>query len=655
MAEIAVLAAILGLPLVYWPSLNDAYGVPKTAALGAAVVVVLVAGFMRLAGTQGRRPRLLVPDALALGLLAWMAVATIMSPWPASSLMGIPPRFEGLLAFIGYAAFYFVGSRGSSSFHRLLAASTSIGASLAGLLAFLETRGWFHPVGSGEFGARAISTLGNPVFLGATTGLALPVTVGLFVLERRPQTRGLCALALVFEATGLYYSFGRGAWLGTAVGLGVLTAGLALNARTRARRIVASTSAALALVVCAFALSAVLLPSTTATGIEHVAQGADLRVGTGATRIIMWRETLDQIRTHPVFGQGPETFLARFARVRPLRLLQIEDYLNYPDRPHNAWLYLAYAGGIPALLLHLSFLASLGYGTVKTIRSSRAGVFTLVAASSLAGCVVANELQAFFGLSLPMYTSIAVAAQGSLAAVTFGRLGPSPPPLRSGGLDPRRVRFAPPRAFVLPAAFLMLIAAMPVAFDAVRRPWADISYVRGMKDPSDDVSHLRRATTLSPRDASYAIALGLAYEKLAADQGDPAFLDKAEQAYRDGQSRMPTHPDLRNSLASLERRRGELDAAVGTYQAILLDDPYNASALYNLAAIFEQNSRAGEATPLLERFLSFAPDDVQARVLLAKSYEDLGDLTTAREAYTRVLALDPANTGAREALDRLTR
>ena len=112
------------------------------------------------------------------------------------------------------------------------------------------------------------------------------------------------------------------------------------------RYVLGSAAVGVAAVILCLAVVLPLTPQVSSAGSARVAEAVRTDTGTGATRLVIWEATLRLIAQRPVLGWGEDTFLAEFPAVRPLRLMQL-DSSGYPDRPHNAWLYLAYAGGVP--------------------------------------------------------------------------------------------------------------------------------------------------------------------------------------------------------------------------------------------------------------------------------------------------------------------
>ncbi len=656
----AAAAALFALPLIYLPDSHHVYALPKATVFRAAVILMLLAGFMRLLGKDAGRPVFRAPELLLLGFLAWVAMAAFTSGWPFVALFGTSPRYEGALGFFGYAAFFWTASRATLAQIKLLLRAIALSGAILGLAALLEMLGPFRPPGFGAFGLRATSLMGNPVFLGAWMVMAIPATLAGMCLTRRRAELTFALVALGLQAAGLYLSAGRGAWLGAVAGL-VVAGALLLLVRLRSGRLkghgearrrgsalphrpLLVGAAAAGLMVVAVGLTIVFTPGVAASGtrlteaFDAVAQGQG--GGSAETRLVMWRATLDLVAEHPLRGAGPETFLGEFPRVRPLRLVQLEDAAAYPDRPHNSWLYLAYATGLPGLALYVGFLLATAFLVVRSLlRNPHPSWQRTIVTCALLGGATAYEVQALFSFSLLWTTPAAMTLLGiTLALTTRGEV--------AGALR------APAWAARVGGVALFAVALALLA-PAVRDPWADRQFRRAVHEPWVAVEATSRAVSLSPRDAEYVIGYGRALEEAARDRGDPSLLSRATLAYEDAERRIPHHPDMLFSIARVQAMRAELQTAIRTYEQVLSRDRYHTGALFNLAAIRLELGDAAGAEPLAARILSYDESDAGAWYLLGRAHQAQGRPSEAREAYERALTLDPGLDDAQAALQSL--
>ena len=648
---LTALLAILAVPLMVVPDLHYAYSLPKVTAYRLAAGVILLAWFVSVAARPRRPFRLELPDIVLAGLVSWLVLASLASPWPVAALLGLPPRFEGVLGFVGYAVFYATGRCGRGEGPRLLVPAVAAVGGVLGLLAVLEAVGLYQPLGTGTFGFRAVATLGNPVFLGTVEAMSLPLALGLALNARDGARAALAAAVAAFATAGLVLSFSRAAWLAALVG-GLLVVGWAVRERRRPgggprperRPLGRRTLAVAAILAALLAVGSVALGLSAAgrAELDRVAGSFDRRAPGVESRLLLWETTLGLISERPLLGWGPDTFLAEAAGARPERLAQVEGPETYPDRPHNHWLYLAYAGGLPALLLHLTFGGVLAVRTVRLLRSPHATSDRGRAVVAVAASLLAYEIQSLAGFSLPLTTPVAAVLAGVLVALT---VRPGAPRVLLGRRGPGGEWRWEPGAVL---AVLLLLAALPFFAQATAQVTADVFYARAVSRPWDAPALLSRAVSLSPLDPAYAVAAAQAYER----RGSPSDLTRAEQILRQAITGLPYSPDPGLALADLLRRRAADGEAQAVLQTVLRRDPYHAEALAALGTLELEAGRPQEARPLLERRVRVV-DDGAGWFLLGQAREETGALVEARQAYERALALVPGWSEAEGALERL--
>lgn len=694
-ALIAAAGALLLMPLVYAPQLHQIHSLPKVTVFRVAVIVMLAAWGVRLlaaprrdaearANPGGRSHQrawahLRAPDLLFAAFAAWLAFTALVSAHPGASLLGLSPRYEGFLGFLGYGVFYWTASRATTNQARLLLRALTASGVILAVLALLEMLGPFRPPGFAAFGARAVSTLGNPVFVGAWLALSLPASFALLALAPGLPERAAIMASLAPQAAALYFTAARGPWLGVALGLAValvLAAVVVLRperaGRSGRRRALTTVAASAIVLVLALAGAVAIRPDVTSEAGARLGEAVTAAQsgagGSAETRLLQWRATAELIAERPLGGAGLEHFLADFPRVRPVRLVEIEGAAAYPDRPHNHLLYLAFSGGVPAALLYLFFLGSVLLIALKTVVRGEAAWHRRLALCCLVGALAAYEAQALFSFSIPWITGGAAALQGLVVALA------SDPADRPGG---SRARLTPPAVAngadastaalpVAPAArptlrragaaatgVLLLLLALPFFTETLRQTWADFDFARAGAQPGEALRLTERAVRLSPRDADYVLGRGDALERAAAMPGSGSLLTVAADMYREADDRIPAHPDIGFSLARILTISGDTGRAMAEYDAILARDPYHAGALFNLAALKLQTGDPARAIAPLVTLTSFAPADAEAWYFLGAAYEAAGSIDRAGDAYRRAVEAAPGYAEPAEALRRL--
>ena len=388
-----VVAAILLLPLVFDPSLDDGFALLKVSVLRALGLVgaALVLGYVALGGSLARNadPRIDIPLACFAGLLV---LASIVSVDPVQSFAGEPYQYQGLVTVLLYiGSFYVAGlSLGTDrGFRTVLAATACTGAVVA---AYGVAQGLgFDPFWSGPPDeGRVISSVGQANNLAAYLDLVVIATLGLWPSAGRRSRRALGVVALL-SLVALALSFSRGGYLGLLAGFGVL---FVASRQAWPSRRVGAVGLAAAAVVLAVALA---LPATRAI-VERVADRALATVdaGEGSIRfhLDLWRIGSQIAIDHPLLGTGPETF--------PLVFRPYLDQLP-PDRaellgrfrlesPHNELIGIAAEMGLPALAAYVAFLTACAIACIRRVRSGDGASRTiaLVLLATLATHVVTN-------------------------------------------------------------------------------------------------------------------------------------------------------------------------------------------------------------------------------------------------------------------------
>lgn len=238
---------------------------------------------------------------------------------------------------------------------------------------------------------RVASVYGHPNNLGLYLGRVWPIAAAL-ALALAPAGRlrlnrwsGWYGLAALLCLLGVAVSFSRGAWLGAAVALLVLAAGVAHRSghagKIGARRLAWWAAGAIVLVA---AVSLLLALRGTLTG------------GSTSTRLALWEESLGLIAAHP-FGLGLDQFYyyhnPEFGRSRIAPEL-IGTSEQYASHPHNLVLDIWLRLGPPGLLAFGWLLVRFGRSAWRAVtaggRSARLlayGALSAMVAALLHGLV----------------------------------------------------------------------------------------------------------------------------------------------------------------------------------------------------------------------------------------------------------------------------
>jgi len=205
--EAGWLIALVGAPLFFNPSSYRVFEADRSSLLRSIATLMVVVGAIRwiegrfATGSRGVSRSdnsaggslriLLVAPALLLAVA--YAVSTVTSVVPRVSLWGSYHRLQGTYTTFSYLAIFFLmlrSLRRQEQMARLV--SGVILASLPVALYGLLQRYGLDPLSwSGQVSERVLSTLGNPVFLGAYLEMVVSLTLGRVLELQGEALRGI--------------------------------------------------------------------------------------------------------------------------------------------------------------------------------------------------------------------------------------------------------------------------------------------------------------------------------------------------------------------------------------------------------------------------------------------------------------------------------
>lgn len=174
--------------------------------------------------------------------------------------------------------------------------------------------------------------------------------------------------------------------------------------------------------------------------------------------------------------------------------------------------------------------------------------------------------------------------------------------------------------------------------------------------------------SLREHDRALRMVRRLAREEGRSAAADEAVLlvQQAETAHAEGRSadalravrrarrRDPSHAPAHLLLGTLEAERGRNDAALAAWREAVGVDPRGASVVYpRLEAAFAATGRTREFEGFLRDILDQRPDDVGARMALARALAAWGEVDAAVAELQALLARDPASVPAHAMLVRV--
>ncbi len=344
-AGLVVMAALALTPLVFDPAAqDDAYFAPKWAWIASWTVLGLGCLVARVwLGRPARAP--LHPIVVAAVLLvAWHWVAVI---WAASPSLAVERAGRITWVLIGFwLTAQWLRWRRSVGWVAGMACVVGVAT---GLWVFVEdiVREWYPglvwirnnlPDWRGFIGAG----LGNTNHTGDYLALALLATLGLIPGVKRRGARNALVVAAVLIPGALVICFSAGSNLGLVIG--ALVMGGMFFSRDRGRwfgrrwgRWVC-VLAGWALVLLFFTTDHPANPHRPSILAEGF--GSQRWQAGGPTRLVIWAQTLEMIREHPITGIGTGNFTYLFPQMDSPLIADRPDLLiyqgNYTNGAHNA-------------------------------------------------------------------------------------------------------------------------------------------------------------------------------------------------------------------------------------------------------------------------------------------------------------------------------
>ncbi len=388
-AAILCLTALL-LPLLFVPTLPDAFALPRLVALYVLVPLALAGPIVALViGPPPTRTSVVWMDgaAVVFGILA--VAAWLLSPALWHNLQGEPLQYQGLLPLLLYLAAYACARfalREARRVRRLLVLVVVAGAVSAAYALMQQAR--LDPIWHALDKGRVFGTLGQANALGAYLVLALPAATVLAATSRGVARLGAAWAGLMILAA-LVLSYSRGAYLGAA---GAAVGLVLLGARSwrshdacggrRLGRHAGPTLVGAGIV----AVVLMVLPATRDMAIratERALSTADLQEGSIADRLDLWTVGVRISLDHPLLGIGPDSYALEFPDYRdavlpPGRAAFMGRFR--PESPHNVYLALADGLGLPALAAYLALTAGALAAAWRTARRAEGEVAILAAA-----------------------------------------------------------------------------------------------------------------------------------------------------------------------------------------------------------------------------------------------------------------------------------
>lgn len=612
-------------PLVFNPAGYFIF-LPIKLALAQVLVLLGLAGLL-FSGRGLARSVLLAGWAR---LLVVFVAAAVLGTGGLTSWIGYPGRSLGIIAWIIFAAAFWLGGSLADREERERVVRVASAASiLVSAYALLQAAG-IDPIEWSESLdiTRPRSSLGNAAFLGAYLALIVPLTGRLAMSGSEPhRLRAIHGLATLLGTAALLATQTRGAWLG------VIGAGLVMVVLEFGRLRAAPSRFATALGVAAIAIVLLATVSPVASRVRSI---VDPSVGTGRGRLIQWERTLDLISERPVLGWGPETYAFTFPQFIDARFERTVAREVIPDRAHNIFLDIAAAAG---LFGAIAYLAIVGMIVRVVARLKERDPLTV----GLAGACVAYLIQLQF--SFP-------AADLDVVFWLFAGLLVASPNLRT---------IVGSRHWALLPCSAALVLGAWGASDVV----ADRGLRRALEAEANQhfdqaLSLAESAAAAAPGRIQYLQADTRLHRRVGETLGRPEDFSRGLEIVDRALRLMPRdlelamdRADLLLSWGQVQGDGGLIEDAAAQYEDILSVDPASSRAQLKVGVAYVELGRTQDAEEAWLTAASLSPRSPGPLLNLGLLYEREERAEDARRMLERVLRLDPSNSVARDALQRL--
>lgn len=534
-----------------------------------------------------------------LVFLLWTALANIFGIDVYRSFWSNYERMSGYLAYLYWAA-YFLCLITVLSLHRsrILLLNLLIVILLVGFIGLLEL----------EPGKRAISTLGNPIYLGNLAVFAIFISGFLvagttFSARWRPILLGiLFSLAVMILILVLFKTASRGPMIALLVGMMVMLFRLVFTFSSKTRRgiLIAMSAATIIIVMLGAGINQQLtglLKNSDSYALQRLGK-ISLHNQTTADRLENWKIALNTSYEYPVMGWGQENYAIAYHE--HYRAGVMDKAKIWFDRAHNAYLDVLVASGWPGLLLYVLMLL------VPMILVIRHSGWKPLEQACMLGLFSAYMVKNLVGFDTFSSTLIWVSVAAMLWHSTRKKL-----PL------------AVPIKKYLPTSVLLMLVMVPTVL---------LIYVLSVKPYMENRMYARLVNQSQPlQSRSMQRLLSLPATSLTyAPNAKLAVIDLVIRNLRD-QALNKQQMLTRKQLYSLARTLVNQE---------LQRQPRNARISYNGAILLAYLGEYALSLELLESILSSSPQRTVIWHQLGRAYEAAGQPEAARKAYAQQNSLN---------------
>jgi O-antigen ligase len=416
-----MIAGALGVVLVSLPYKAfdlDRFFVPKELVLHTTAVIT---GLIALA----RRPRPMLSriDTLLVGFLAVSIISALFAEnwWLATRALAITAS--------GLTVFWVAGALAAAGYERALISGLATAVVIGAMTALLQAYG-IEPEYMSLSRAPG-GTFGNRNFMAHLSAIGTPIILLCTIEARRTWGAVVGTIGMALIAAALVLSRSRAAWLALMVG-GVLMALLWWRMRevwadpTRRRRLLVLGAASLAAVIGALTLPNALEWKSESPYLDSVRGVVNYKEGSGAGRLVQYRNSLKMAIAHPVLGVGPGNWAVAYPAFASRNDPSLNDEgMTSNPWPSSDWVAFLAERGFAAVAIYAFGLFALLVGAWMRARAATTSHDRLGAVALAATVVIAAVVGAFDAVlliaipSLFLWTIVGALTPAGKARVTL--------------------------------------------------------------------------------------------------------------------------------------------------------------------------------------------------------------------------------------------
>jgi O-antigen ligase len=380
--------AIVLLSLPYKAFDLDRFFVPKELVLHATAAIT---GLTALA--RRPRPTLSRIDTFLIAFVVLSAVSALFAEnwWLATRALAITAS--------GITIFWVSRALAAAGYERALTTGLAVAVVAGAVTALLQAYGLEPEYVS--LSRAPGGTFGNRNFMAHLSAIGTPIILLCAIEARRSWGFALGATGMALVAAALVLSRSRAAWLALIVGGAlILLLGWRLRASwmdaVRRRRVSILGGTAAAAVVASLLLPNALEWKSDSPYLDSVKGVVNYKEGSGAGRLVQYRNSLQMAVDNPVFGVGPGNWAVEYPKFASKNDPSLNDEgMTSNPWPSSDWVAFLAERGFIAVLLYALALFSLLIGA--WIRATKAtSAHEILGAVALAATVVISAIVGAF-------------------------------------------------------------------------------------------------------------------------------------------------------------------------------------------------------------------------------------------------------------------